>query len=79
MPKPRGTFLLPIAAQKKNLEMDPLLTYYYQTLLAVSISDFTDKIVICYYLMMITERQREYKLETLPNESSKSDPAPCKL
>jgi hypothetical protein len=59
--------------------MDPLLTYYYQTLLAVSISDFTDKIVICYYLMMITERQREYKLETLPNESLKSDPAPCKL
>jgi hypothetical protein len=55
--------------------MDPLLTYYYQTLLAVSISDFTDKIVICYYLMMITERQREYKLEILPNESSKSDAA----
>ncbi|KAH8974418.1 hypothetical protein BDL97_01G101700 [Sphagnum fallax] len=59
--------------------MDPLLTYYYQTLLAVSISDFTDKIVICYYLMMITERQREYKLETLPNESSESDAATCKL
>ncbi|CAK9190356.1 unnamed protein product [Sphagnum troendelagicum] len=59
--------------------MDPLLTYYHQTLLAVSISDFTDKIVICYYLMMITERQREYKLESLPNESSKSDPVPCKL
>jgi hypothetical protein len=55
--------------------MDPLLTYYYQTLLAVSISDFTEKIVICYYLMMITERQREYKLETLPNESSESDAA----
>jgi hypothetical protein len=59
--------------------MDPLLTYYYQTLLAVPISDFTDKIVICYYLMMITERQREYRLEILPNESSKSDPAPCNL